>query len=256
MGPGQDLERLRFRSATRSHAGLRRACNEDRLLDRPAEGLWAVADGMGGHRSGDVAAARVVEALGGLDASESGFGRLNDLVRAISEVNAELFAQSADGPGASPSGATVVALLAHERHFACVWAGDSRAYLLRDGGAAPITRDHSLVQSLIDNGQIAADARRSHPEAHIITRAVGAAAEIDLERRFAPILPGDVFLLCSDGLTACVEDEELASLIDQPDLDAAAEALLAAALERGAPDNVSLVLIAAEAASKVTLGQD
>ncbi len=256
MSPARDLDRLRFRSAARTHAGLRRVLNEDRLLDHPGDGLWAVADGMGGHRSGDVAAARVVEALGALDASESGFGRLNDLVRAVSEVNAELFAQSSEGPGASPSGATVVALLAHDRHFACVWAGDSRAYLLRDGMVAPITRDHSLVQSLVDNGQIAAAERRRHPDAHIITRAVGAAAEIDLERRFAPIQAGDVFLLCSDGLTACVEDEELAEFMDRPDLDAAAEALLAAALARGAPDNVSFVLVAAEAADKVTLGQD
>mgnify|MGYP002525203002 FL=1 len=116
--------------------------------------------------------------------------------------------------------------------------------------------DHSLVQSLVDNGQIAAAERRRHPDAHIITRAVGAAAEIDLERRFAPIQAGDVFLLCSDGLTACVEDEELAEFMDRPDLDAAAEALLAAALARGAPDNVSFVLVAAEAADKVTLGQD
>jgi len=256
MSPARDLGRLRFRSAARTHAGLRRVLNEDRLLDHPGDGLWAVADGMGGHRSGDVAAARVVEALGALDASESGFGRLNDLVRAVSEVNAELFAQSADGPGASPSGATVVALLAHERHFACVWAGDSRAYLLRDGAVAPITRDHSLVQSLIDDGRISAAERRRHPEAHIITRAVGAAAEIDLERRFAPIRPGDVFLLCSDGLTACVEDEELAGFMGRADLDAAAETLLAAALERGAPDNVSFVLVTAEAADKVALAQN
>lgn len=256
MSPARNLDRLRFRSAARTHAGLRRALNEDRLLDHPGDGLWAVADGMGGHRSGDVAAARVVEALSALDASDSGFGRLNDLVRAISEVNAELFAQAAEGPETSPSGATVVALLAHERHFACIWAGDSRAYLLRDGVVAPITRDHSLVQSLIDDGRIDAAERRRHPDAHIITRAVGAAAKIDLERRFAPIQAGDIFLLCSDGLTACVEDEELAGFIDRTDLDAAAEALLSAALARGAPDNVSFVLIAAEPADRVTLGQD
>ncbi|MDP3491269.1 MAG: protein phosphatase 2C domain-containing protein [Phenylobacterium sp.] len=252
MNAPPNLDRLRFRSAARSHAGLRRGLNEDRLLDRPEVGLWAVADGMGGHRSGDVAASRVVEALGALDATDSGYGRLNDLVRAVSEVNAELFTQASEGPGAAPSGATVVALLAHERHFACVWAGDSRAYLLRGGAVTPITRDHSLVQSLIDDGRIDAAERRRHPEAHIITRAVGAAAEIDLDRRFAPILPGDVFLLCSDGLTACVEDDELMDFINRPDLDAAAEALLAVALERGAPDNVSFVLVAADAADRMT----
>ena len=166
----------------------------------------------------------------------SGYARLNEVARQVEQVNAELFGRGA--------GATLVALIAHEGHYACLWAGDSRAYRLRGGALAPITRDHSVVQALVESGALPGAERRAHPMSHVVTRAVGAGREIELERRFAPIMPGDVFLLCSDGLTTCLDDAELAQGVDPDDLEASADALLAAALARGAPDNVSLVLAA------------
>ena len=226
------------RSVSRSHPGLRRAVNEDRVLERPGDGLWAVADGMGGHREGDRAADRLIASLGAVEPGLSGYARLTEVARQVEAVNAELFGR---GVGA---GATLVALIAHEGHYACLWAGDSRAYRLRDGALSPITRDHSVVQELVESGALRAGERRGHPMSHVITRAVGAGREIELERRFAPIQPGDVFLLCSDGLTACLDDAELAQGVNPADLEASADALLAAALARGAPDNVSLVLAA------------
>ena len=232
-----------FRSVARSHAGLRRALNEDRVLEQPDAGLWAVADGMGGHRGGDVAAAQVVAALAQVQTRGSGYGRLTDLLRRVGAVNAELWGRRRAG---GPSGSTLVALLLHEAHYACLWAGDSRAYLLRDGVLSVITRDHSVVQDLIDAGRIAESSRRDHPETHVITRAVGARDALALDQRFAPVKAGDLFLLCTDGLTACVSEADMAGALRGGDLAASADRLIALALERGAPDNVSVVVVRAD----------
>lgn len=241
MIPAATAKPLRLTSVARTHAGVKRAVNEDRVLDRPDIGLWAIADGMGGHQLGDVAASRVVEALAGLDGAGSGYGRLVDAEGALKAVNAALFA---DNDGRPLSGATLVMLLAHEDHFACLWAGDSRAYLWRDGVLTPLSRDHSLVQGLVDSGELAESQRRAHPNAHVVTRAIGVSQTLELDRRFASIRPGDLFLLCSDGLTACLEDRELEALLN-PNLEAVADTLLEIALGRGAPDNVSFLLVQA-----------
>ena len=233
---------LHLTSVSRTHAGCRRAVNEDRLLDRAEIGLWAVADGMGGHSLGDVAATRVIEALSDLDGAGSGYGRLADAEQALQSVNTRLLA---DNQGGGTSGATLVMLLAHEDHFACLWAGDSRAYQLREGVLTRITRDHSVVQALVDGGEILESERRGHPSAHLVTRAVGAGDALELDRCFAAIGHGDRFLLCSDGLTACLEDHELQHLL-RGELDAVSDALLDLALERGAPDNVSFIVVQAD----------
>ncbi len=233
---------LRFRSVSRSHPGARRGLNEDRVLDSADSGLWAVADGMGGHREGGVAATRLVEALQSLAPAATGYARLAEALRRIDQINADLFSrQDRDGQ----SGSTLVFLLVHEAHYACVWAGDSRAYRLRDGRLSAITRDHSVVQDLVETGMLRDSQRRSHPNSHIVTRAIGAAASVELDQRFAPIEVGDVFLLCSDGLTACLSDDRIAAMLG-PDLPRSADCLLSAALEGGAPDNVSIVLIRAD----------
>jgi serine/threonine protein phosphatase PrpC len=235
---------LVFRSAARTHAGARRTVNEDRVLDRTGKGLWAIADGMGGHQAGDVAAATVVEAMAGVEHGASGYAYLGDIIAAVEQANAAIFTgRAAEGAGAS--GSTLVALIAHEGHYACLWAGDSRAYLFRDGALAAITRDHSLVQQLVDQGDVPESRRRQHPNAHIITRAVGVDAQVELDRQFAAIAPGDIFLLCSDGLTACLDDDEMARALAGGDLDAAADHLLQSALSRQALDNVSLILVQA-----------
>lgn len=233
---------FRFRSLSRTHCGGR-PLNEDRVLDRPDLGFWAVADGMGGHQNGDVAAARLVEGLSAIDHEASGYSRLNAVISRIDEVNAGLF-QGRDGLAAG--GATLVVLLAHEDHYACLWAGDSRGYLLRDGQLVRLTHDHSLVQSLVDEGLISEAERRRHPEGHVVTRAVGAAAQVVLEQRFAPIHDQDRFLLCSDGLNACIDDEEIAEILQHHQAARAADRLLALALEREVQDNVSFVLVEAQ----------
>jgi serine/threonine protein phosphatase PrpC len=236
-------EALRFASAARTHPGKRRVINEDRLLSRDDLGFWAVADGMGGHQGGEAAASRLIEALAGVPYRASGYARLSDLTREVQLVNASLFEEAADSRGRS--GSTLVAVIAHELHFACLWAGDSRAYLFREGALSCVSRDHSLVQDLVDVGALSERERRGHPNAHVITRAVGAAAKIELDQRFAPIQRQDRFLLCSDGLTACLDDEGLAAILSLEDLDQAADRLLEAALEQDASDNISLILVQA-----------
>ncbi|MHB8284261.1 MAG: PP2C family protein-serine/threonine phosphatase [Caulobacteraceae bacterium] len=237
-----------FESVALSDVGKIRTVNEDRVLDHASCGLWAVADGMGGHSAGDVAATRMIEALARVEHASSGYARLSDIVAGVEQVNAQLFGDRL-GHNRAPSGTTVVALLVHDEHYACVWAGDSRAYLIRDGAISLITHDHSLVQDLVDQGLLAEDRRRFHPQAHIINRAVGSASTIELDRRFGVVAAGDIFLLCSDGLTACVEDHELAAAFHRDDLAGAAEALMATALDRQAADNISFVVVRAKPAA-------
>jgi serine/threonine protein phosphatase PrpC len=238
---------LRYRSVAASHVGGR-ALNEDRFLERREAGLWAVADGMGGHQAGDVASAMVVEALARVDAFGSGYHYLNAVGQALQEVNAALISQAAaSGPGAL-IGSTVVALLVHDDHYACLWAGDSRAYLSRGGALTRISQDHSLVQEMIDAGTLTPEQSRTHRRANVITRAVGVAQPLVLDMLHAAVEPGDMFLLCSDGLTGVVEDVEIEAVLRAGDPEPAAEALMQLALERGAQDNVTVVLIRAEPA--------
>jgi len=236
---------LAFATATRSHTGLVRTLNEDRLLARPDLGLWAVADGMGGHQAGEVASTLVVDTLDKVGRFSSGYGYLNAVCAGLQDVNGHLVRRAARLPGGGVIGATVVALLVFEGHYACVWAGDSRGYRLSGGRLAPITRDHSVVQELVEAGHLAPHEARGHYRANIVTRAVGAMPTLDLDVQHGDAAPGDVFLLCSDGLTGAVEDFELEAVLGGMDIEAAADRLLALTLERGAIDNVSFVLVRA-----------
>lgn len=234
-----------YLSAARTDAG-RRGKNEDRYLDRPARGLWAVADGMGGHKAGEIASTQVIEGLDGLGAYESGYAYLNAMVETLQQANRSLIAQGRTPGRAGPIGSTVVALLIHEARYACVWAGDSRAYLRRDGKLAQLTRDHSLVQALIEAGSLSPEQSRRHPRAHVITRAVGVDDPLRPDIAYGVVEPGDRFLLCSDGLTEAVEDDEIAAGLATSDPQAAADGLMELALSRGARDNVTLVVIGAD----------
>jgi protein phosphatase/serine/threonine-protein phosphatase Stp1 len=232
-----------FRSRAATHAGTANRLNEDAFVNRPDLGLWAVADGAGGHESGEVASAEVAGLLQTVDASLSA-GEMLVVVRArLEEAHARLQdAGSQRGAGLMVA-TTVVVLLARDDHFACLWAGDSRAYLLRGQALTRITRDHSLVQGLVESGAISEAEAAGHPKANIITRAVGAGSDLlELDKRTGQLMPGDRLLLCSDGLCKTLPEEELAELL-AGDPDTAAERLVMAALAAQATDNVTAVTI-------------
>lgn len=235
-----------LRSVARTHVGAVRTLNEDRYLERPDVRLWVVADGMGGHEAGDVAAGLIVETLAGVEPQSSGYAYLNVICDHLQAVNRELIERAAALSYGALIGSTVVALLAFEDHYACVWAGDSRIYLLRDGELIQLTHDHSAVQEMVDSGLLDADEAQGHQRSNIVTRAVGAGEPLELEVRHAAIQPGDQFLLCSDGLTGMVTDEEIRRVLQAMPPETAADGLLALALDRGARDNVTLVLVSAE----------
>lgn len=222
-----------FASVGRSHVGRVRAINEDRIFDRSDIGLWAVADGMGGHHGGALAAEAVTLALAELEMSSSVAATIDRL----KGVNGEILARC----GTDESGTTVVALHADGASATLIWAGDSRAYLIRDGEVRQLTRDHSLVQEMVDAGLLNDEQAANHPRANVITRALGIGADLDIDRTSLTLRPGDRILLCSDGLSRSLDRRDFRSDLT---LDAQADRLLTNALQRDGSDNVSLVLIA------------
>jgi len=232
-----------FDCAARTHVGLRRKLNEDALVASAERGLWAVADGMGGHEAGEVASAMVVEALSNFEAAGDARMRAAGAVAALEDANTRLQQMARSFVDDKTIGSTVVGLVADGHAYACFWAGDSRAYCARDGAILQLTRDHSLVQELVDAGMLSPEEADEHPNANIITRAVGADAHLHIDTVAGDLQSGDVYLLASDGLTRLVTDDELLTRISGPDLNVTADELIALALERGAPDNVSLILV-------------
>jgi serine/threonine protein phosphatase PrpC len=235
----------RSTSVARTSLGMVRATNEDRFLTKDEVGLWVVADGMGGHHRGDLASSLIVQSLSDLPIFASGYALLTAVRQALERVNANLIDDAAAIGGGAVIGSTVVALLISENHFACVWAGDSRAYRLRRGSLELITHDHSVVQEMIDRGELTSLQARTDRRANIITRALGVSEALQLDVTHGAVEDGDLFLLCSDGLTGPVVDSELAALMSYCILDHSADALLERALEHGANDNVTLVLVKA-----------
>lgn len=240
------------RTASVSHVGKVRALNEDSVLARPDIGLWAVADGMGGHGGGDVASRSVVAALAALAPQPSAAALLKEFEARIMRVNEELRAL-ARSQGASVLGTTLVAVLVHGVHFACVWCGDSRLYLMRAGALEQISRDHSEVQDLIDRGVLEKDEAKVWPRRNVVTRALGGADQAELDIVDGPAYVGDRFLLCSDGLTAHVDDAEIAALLAADDPQKACDDLLALTLQRGASDNVSMIVLTCDADERTVL---
>lgn len=233
-----------WRSAARTDTGKVRARNEDAFLALPEQGLWVVADGMGGHQNGALASRLIVEQLaelpeGSLDQ------RLVELRQCLHRLNHRLGQEltvTADRTD-TVIGSTVVALLLDGDRAACVWAGDSRCYLWRGARLYQLSRDHSLVQQLIDEQGLAPQEAARHPAAHALTRAIGASETLQLDILELDVLPGDVFLLCSDGLYQGVSADELGACLNLPSPHLAVERLFQRVLDGPARDNLSAVVV-------------
>jgi serine/threonine protein phosphatase PrpC len=232
--------KMKFRSVSRTHTGLVRSHNEDALVERSDIGLWAVSDGMGGHSAGDVASSLVVAAIRQLSPDRLSPERIRE---ALGAVNEDLLARSTAGGQDRTMGATVTVLGLDGRNYFCVWAGDSRLYRLRDGKLTQLTRDHRLVQDLLDAGRITEEEAHKHPRRNVITRAVGVAKDLELEGCEGEIEPGDAFLLVTDGVTGACSDDEIATALSANSLEEAADDLVSRCLAHGAPDNLTLLLI-------------
>jgi protein phosphatase len=215
----------------------RRPSNQDSYACDPATGLWLVADGMGGHQGGEVAAAVAAQTI----VTEVRLQRrLGAAVRCAHTALRDLH------PGGGPAmGSTVVAALFDGPEFELAWVGDSRAYLW-DGELKPLTRDHSVVQELLDAGAITSDEARSHPSRTVITQALGATSgtSVEVGRERGRLPPGGWLVLCSDGLNAEVADEDIGvALEDATSAQDAAERLVELALEAGGSDNVTVLVL-------------
>lgn len=237
--------RLAWRSSFRSDPGAVRKVNEDAWLDLPEVGLWAVADGMGGHEAGDISSQMVVDALNLPNGHEPTLALVEDISARLRDVNARLRALAAERYRGRQIGSTIAVLMAVGRRAICLWAGDSRIYRYRKGELAQLTRDHSHVADLIAKGLLDATKASLHQHANVITRAVGAAERLVLDRQDGDVEDGDIYVLCSDGLTRVLDDREIAAALGDPDCGKAAKALLAAALARRPRDNVTVGVVRA-----------
>ncbi len=224
-----------------THVGRVREINEDACLDLPEQGLWVVADGMGGHDAGDVASRLVVDSLRDVGGYQRFSEFVDDVEQRLIAVNQSLVEQAQRIDAETTIGSTVVALLAYGRHCVCLWAGDSRLYRYRGGRLVQISRDHSEVEELIRRGVVSRQNAGNHQLANVITRAVGAAPELYLDAELNEIMHGDRFLLCSDGLNKEVSDREIRECMATPNSEKICETLVNLALSRGCRDNITVV---------------
>jgi protein phosphatase len=233
-------------SAAGSDVGLRRSVNEDRYAIAPELGLYLVADGMGGHTAGQVASDLAAEsAVRALETLEGAQPTLTEKLRyAVAAANREVFDTAQEKPHLAGMGTTLVALLWGGGRVALAHVGDSRAYLVRHGKIRQLTDDHSLVAELVRRREITALAARGHPHRHVLTRAVGVRRTVEPDLAELTPTPGDLFVLCSDGLTGHVQDEEIAAAVSgEVDLDAACAQLIELANSRGGDDNTTVVVV-------------
>ena len=232
--------RLEWHAAT--NVGAVRKVNEDGYFASEALGLWAVADGMGGMSRGDWASAQVVAALGAVVAQPELEPMMAQVARALQQANDTILRET-ETHGAK-IGTTAVALLVRDDQFGVCWVGDSRAYLLRNRQLHQLTRDHSQVQEMVDHGILAPEQMDTHPLRNALTRAVGVMPELVVDAIVDRLEAEDLLLLCSDGLHGVIGDDELRDVLTQMPLREAAEELIGRCHAHGAPDNITMILVA------------
>jgi PPM family protein phosphatase len=228
-----------------SDTGLQRRANEDSLLARSP--LFVVADGMGGAQAGEVASRIAVESFGG--GLEDGAAPEQSLAAHALAANARIYELAQSNPDHAGMGTTLTAVYVGEREVAIAHVGDSRAYCLREGALERLTDDHSLVDELIRQGRLTPEEAEDHPQRSIITRALGPEAVVEVDTRSFRARAGDVYLLCSDGLTTMVGEARLAEILlahAHTSLRAAGEALIAEANGAGGKDNITVILLRLE----------
>jgi len=239
------MSRVHYSAASYSHVGMVRKINEDACLELTWDGLWAVADGMGGHAAGDYVSSLAVDSLRQLPLIDG----LEDFTQALRDTLAQVNSAVREETlrrGVAMMGSTVVILAARGDRAVGLWAGDSRLYRLRDGRIERLSHDHSYVQELQDSGLLNEAEARVHPRGNIVTRAIGVEDQLKLQAVDVQVQPGDTYLLCSDGLNKTAEDHEIADVLGHADPYQVVRSLVHLGLTRGAPDNITAVVVKAK----------
>lgn len=236
---------IEWKSAGLTHVGNVRAVNEDAMLDLPQVGIWAVADGMGGHAAGDVASQLVVSALAALSPGNTLASTVNAIEDALVDVNTRLLALADSGVERRVIGSTVVVLAVSGDGFAvCAWAGDSRLYRLRGQELEQLSQDHSQVEEMVVRGELLREQAENHPLSNVITRAVGGDRQLFVDLEWVEWRAGDRYLLCSDGLYKELTDQAIGAILAEHKLpQQAAHGLVSNALAGACKDNVSVVVV-------------
>lgn len=237
---------IHWSCGNRTDVGSVREVNEDALLAKPDIGLWAVADGMGGHELGDVASRMIVEALDGIESTAALSDFVDRVEQALVDVNQKIIDYADVMFDNATIGSTLVALIIRGRVGVCLWAGDSRLYRVRNHHLTQLTRDHSHVQDLLESGAINEEEAVDHPQGNVITRAVGVEEHGLIDINVFNTRIGDTFLLCSDGLYNTVSEPQIVQVLAVNNAEQAAQELVQASLDNGAPDNVSVIIVKGE----------
>lgn len=235
-----DATRIRYNA--RSHIGLKRKINEDAVLALPEQKIWVVSDGMGGHDAGDYASRLITDLVATIEPELGATERMHALRDAIQTAHQMIRAEAAER-GVAVIGATVASLMLANSHFVGIWAGDSRIYLLRDGAIQMLTADHSIVASLVEAGKMSWDEAEHHPQSNAITRAVGVGDDLELDKVRGEVVPGDRFLICSDGLTKYATFAMLEDTMTAQPLETVVDSLIQIALNGGGADNITVVVV-------------
>ncbi len=234
---------IQWLCASATNVGTVRTVNEDAVLERSGIGLWAVADGMGGHEAGNVASRMIVESLAEMPKPDTLSDYVDALESRIFDVNQRLLEYAEIMLDGRQVGSTFISLVVYGQIGVCMWMGDSRLYLFRGNQLKQLSRDHSQVAELLQAGAITPEEAVNHPEANVITRAVGSSIEPYVDLDVFNVQLGDVFLLCSDGLYNAVNIETICDCLSKAAPDDMVNALIDTALQNGAADNVSVIAI-------------
>jgi serine/threonine protein phosphatase Stp1 len=246
------MAEFRIDDSLATHVGEVRSENEDSALALPEARLWLVADGMGGHVNGQYASREIVATVAATDFPEDIEAACDTLSAAVHTANTRIYERSI--AERSQMGSTFVALLLRGDQFAVLWSGDSRAYVFRDGALFQLTQDHSQVQALIDSGLLTPQEAADHPMRHVLARAVGVEEDLQIDAVRDFVNPRDLFLLCSDGLHGLISDDQIAAILAHDGV-LACDALVAECLARGAPDNITVTLVAVSETTLLALGE-
>lgn len=245
MNNNPDISRhFQWSEAAFTDVGKVRKINEDSMMSRSDLAHWVVADGMGGHDDGSVASQAVTDSLVKLDRAEEFTHFIDDIEDSIIDVNRHLRELAGDDEN-KVIGTTVVGMTIENKHVVYYWVGDSRIYRLRDGELEQLSVDHTFLQELVQEGKLSADEVSAHPEKNVITRAVGADDEVFVDFEIDEIRHGDLYLLCSDGVEKELTDDEVKDIMLKhgSDVETMGKEMLDIVLERGSPDNVTLILV-------------